>query len=373
MSKLTVPFFGIRRQYNNLRTDILDVTDEVLRSGQVMSGNYTAEFENWLARKNHAKYAITCHSGTQALEIMASYFALTVEKQAGDPPRIAMGAVTYSASANAWMRSGWEVEFLDVNKYGVMDPSGIDAANPPDAVLMIGIYGHAVENPFSSRGWAERLSLKSMMILEDAAQHWLSDNCRRMGLASAISFDPTKNFNSYGNGGAIVTDNSDLLHYAREMRSNGKPGNNLVGTNSRMSEVDCAQMLIKARHIDDWQRRRRDIASHWITRLKNTGIRSLVDVSNFDTHCYHKFVIELDDRDGLRRHLADQGIETRVHYEQPLHELSVFRQCRGPGILGSASALCRRVLSLPIYPELTDLEVEYIIDRVLDFSAQKRS
>jgi dTDP-4-amino-4,6-dideoxygalactose transaminase len=373
MSTLTIPFFGIKRQYNNLRTEILDVTDEVLRSGQVMSSNYTAEFENWLARKNHVKYAITCHSGTQALEIMASYFLQDIETQVGNQPRIAMGAVTYSASANAWMRSGWNVEFLDVNKYGVMNPSQINLANPPDAVLMIGIYGAAVENPFGSRGWVERLRLKSTIVIEDAAQHWLSADCQRMGLASAISFDPTKNFNNYGNGGAIVTDSSDLMHYAREIRNNGKPGNALLGTNSRMSEVDCAQMMIKSRHIDNWQQRRRDIASHWITRLKNTGIRSLIDIGNFDTHCYHKFVIELDDRDGLRRHLASQGIDTRIHYEQPLHEISAFRQCQGPGILATASALCRRVLSLPIYPELSDLEVEYIIDRVLDFSAQERN
>lgn len=369
MNKLAVPFFGIQRQYNNLRTEILDATDAVLRSGQVMSGNNTIEFENWLALKNHAKHAITCHSGTQALEIMASYYALDSVTR----PRVVMGSMTYNASANAFLRQGWDVEFADVDSYGVIDTHHINHANLPAAVLMIGIYGAAIENPFSSRGWAERLILKNMIILEDAAQHWLSDNCQRRGLASAISFDPTKNFNSYGNGGAIITDSSDLSHYAREIRSNGKPSNDLVGTNSRMSEVDCAQMLIKARHIDDWQRRRHDIASHWITRLKNTGIRSLIDVGNFDSHCYHKFVVELDDRDGLRKYLAGQGIETRVHYEQPLHELSVFRQCQGPGLLSAASALSRRVVSLPIYPELTDLEVDYVIDRVLDFAAQKHS
>ena len=361
MSNLTVPFFGIKRQYNNLRTEILDTTDVVLRSGQVMNGNNTVEFENWLARKNHVKYAITCHSGTQALEIMAAYYALNFVTR----PRIAIGSMTYNASANAWMRMGWEVEFVDVDSHGIINTHHINAANPPDAVLMIGIYGAAIENPFSSRGWAERLNFKKMMIVEDAAQHWLSNQCHRIGQAAAISFDPTKNFNSYGNGGAIVTDSSDLLHYAREMRSNGRPANDLVGTNSRMSEVDCAQMMIKARHIDDWQRRRKDIASHWITGLKNSGIRCLIDVGNFDSHCCHKVVIDLDARDDLKKFLGSRGIETRIHYEQPLHELPAFRRCLGPGMLAMASALSRRVLSLPIYPELTDLEVDYVIDQVL--------
>ena len=101
-------------------------------------------------------------------------------------------------------------------------------------------------------------------------------------------------------------------------------------------------------------------------RLKNTGIRSLIDANNADTHCYHKFVIDVDSRDILQRNLAIKGIEARVHYKEPLHELPAYTDYAGPDILSVASALSRRVLSLPIYPELSDLEVEYIIDSVLD-------
>ena len=101
-------------------------------------------------------------------------------------------------------------------------------------------------------------------------------------------------------------------------------------------------------------------------RLKNTGIRSLIDANNADTHCYHKFVIDVDKRDILERNLSIKGIETRIHYREPLHELSAYADYSGPDILSVASALSRRVLSLPVYPELTDLEVEYIIDSVLD-------
>ena len=101
-------------------------------------------------------------------------------------------------------------------------------------------------------------------------------------------------------------------------------------------------------------------------RLKNTGIRSLIDVHNFETHCYHKFVIDVDNRDILQRNLSIKGIETKIHYREPLHELPAYTDYAGPDILSVASALSRRVLSLPIFPELTDLEVEYIIDLVLD-------
>ena len=133
-----------------------------------------------------------------------------------------------------------------------------------------------------------------------------------------------------------------------------------------MSEIDCAQMMIKTRHIDAWQKRRATIANHWIERLKNTGIRTLIDDTNFSTHCYHKFVIETDSRDTVQRNLALRKIETKVHYAEPLHELPAYQGFDSPNILGASSALSRRCLSLPIYPELTDLEVEYIIDSLLD-------
>lgn len=369
MSNLTIPFAGVRRQYNALRPEILDATDEVLRSGQVMSGNYTAEFENWLARRNHSKYAITCHSGTQALEFMAAYFREHHTHQ----PRVAIPTLTYAATANAFMRAGWDVVFMDTDQFGIARIGSLGTRDPVDAVVLIGLYGAAVENPFYDRGWAGIMALRNMVVIEDAAQHWLSNNCLRLGHSAALSFDPTKNLNCYGNGGAVITDHSDMLHWVRECRDNGKPQHQATGTNSRISEVDAAQLMVKTRHLDAWQARRRDIANHWIMRLRGSAVRSLIDTHNFDDHCFHKFVIEVDHRDDLQRRLAQRGIETRVHYSQPLHEIGVFRQWPGPDILSTASALSRRVLSLPLYPELTDLEVEFIIDSVLDSAAAEHN
>jgi dTDP-4-amino-4,6-dideoxygalactose transaminase len=165
----------------------------------------------------------------------------------------------------------------------------------------------------------------------------------------------------------------DLLEFAREWTNNGKPKHASIGTNGRMSETESAQMLVKTRYIDAWQLRRKTIAKYWMERLKKSGIRTLIDSSNFETHCYHKFVIEADCRDLLRKHLDLHKIETRIHYEKPLHELPAYEKCTGPDILSGASALSRRCLSLPLYPELTDLEVEYVIDQVLDFSSEKHS
>jgi len=140
-----------------------------------------------------------------------------------------------------------------------------------------------------------------------------------------------------------------------------------------MSEIDCAQMIVKTRYIDQWQERRGTIARYWMERLQQSGVRCLIDKSNVDTHCFHKFVIEVDSRDILQNNLLIKGIETKVHYNAPLHEYPVYEKFSNPGLLSSASALSRRVLSLPMYPELSDLEVEYIIDQVLDCASKKHN
>ena len=265
--------------------------------------------------------------------------------------------MTYVATANAFIRAGWEIYIADTDYHGLLDKKKIPEELSIQATVLVGLYGAAVN---ADRFWATDL------IIEDGAQHWLSNDCRRIGNATAISFDPMKNLNAYGNGGAVVTDDMDLLEFAREWTNNGKPKHTSIGTNSRMSEVECAQMMVKTKYIDQWQARRKNISLYWMGRLKNTGIRSLIDANNADTHCYHKFVIDVDSRDILQRNLAIKGIETRVHYKEPLHELPAYTDYAGPDILSVASALSRRVLSLPIFPELSDLEVEYIIDSVLD-------
>ena len=121
MPGLKIPFFGLKKQYNIIQQEILDVTDEVLRSGDLMGGNYTSDFESWIARKNNSSYAVTCHSGTHALEIIASYYKKPYQR-----PRVLVPAMTYVASANAFMRTGWDVQLIDTDYYGIMDPKQID-------------------------------------------------------------------------------------------------------------------------------------------------------------------------------------------------------------------------------------------------------
>lgn len=362
MSGLTIPFTGLRKQYNNLRQEILDATDEVLRSGSLMNGNFTAEFEAWLAKKNGVKYAVCVHSGTSALEAIAEYYI--AESGMPTPPTVLIPSMTYAATANAFIRAGWDVHFIDTDHHGLIDVKKIPDVSY-QAVVLVGLYGASITHLGDIKRWRD-WTLNNKIVIEDAAQHWLASDGQRIGRATAISFDPMKNLPAYGNGGAVVTDDREIFDFVRAWRDNGKTTHNETGTNSRMSELDCAHMLVKARHIDAWQVRRSSIAGYWRERLRNTDIRCLIDQDNYHNHAYHKFVIDISNRDILQKNLAIRKIETKVHYVQPLHEIGTFRNYSGPDILSCASALSRRVLSLPIYPELTDLEVEYVIDQVLD-------
>jgi dTDP-4-amino-4,6-dideoxygalactose transaminase len=357
-----VAFTGLQKQYDQLRPEILDATDRVLRSGQLMSGNNTAEFEAWLARRNGVKHAVTCHSGTHALEIIAEYYATQTPLT---HPRVLIPTMTFAATANAFMRAGWDVHFVDTDIYGCIDPNKIHVDETYEAVVLVGLYGASVTKYRHLRHWQAWL-MRSTFVIEDAAQHWLADGSIRIGDAAAVSFDPMKNLANYGNGGAVLTDSFDLAGYARAWTMHGKPNHQTAGSNSRMSEIDCATLLVKAQYIDQWQVRRQEIAQYWRDSFRDTPVRCLIDYTNERGHAYHKFVIDVDNRNSVRERLSAAGIETRIHYEQPLHELGTFRQWPGPNWFGTASSLARRVLSLPLYPELTDLEVEYVVNQTKD-------
>lgn len=372
MTGLTIPFTGLKRQCESLRDKITATTGEVLSSGVLMNGPHTERFERWLAHKNHSRYAITVGSGTAALECLAEYYRKDYSKESR--PVILVPGMTYVATANAFTRAGWDLHFIDVDCYGIFNPDSIDDRINYQAVVLVGLYGASLSPQQHTRAWLD-WSLTDTTVIEDAAQHWLASDSFRIGSASAISFDPMKNLPCYGNGGAIVTDDINVRNFALQWRDAGKPLHYITGTNSRMSELDCALMMLKVEHLAEWQDRRTNIANYWIEQCRDSeNIRTLINDSNKHDHSFHKFVIEVDYRVQLQQLLKEQSnIETKMHYALPLFELDVMHQWPNPGLLSVSSTLCRRVLSLPIYPELTDSEVEYVIAQTLIHASSVRN
>ena len=358
MTTFAIPHFGLARQYKRLGNELLHATHEVLSSGCLVGGTFTLDFEKWLKNRIGCEYVTTVHSGTQALEFIAEYEFSIVETV--ETPTIRIPNLTYPATLNAFLKTGWEVEIVDTDANGILtEDTDIDHQFHRYDCL-VGLYGAVPDD----------LPLFKRTVV-DGAQHWLLVDQDEIGEGMAISFDPTKNLNASGNGGAIATDSKELYESVIAHKNNGKPDHFSPGTNSRMSELDCAHLLVRSKYIDEWQTRRKQIRQYYLKQFEYMPFKCLS--RPFLYHTDQKFVIYTDQRDALHRYLRSMSIEAKIHYPYTLGELPIAANLERPTLLSTSVMLSRGVLSLPIYPELTDGEVEYIANEVKNFFEENNS
>ena len=367
-----IKHFGLDRQYKNLREELLEATDNALREGQLTDGVFAKQFKDWLSIKTKANYVILCHSGTQALEIIARYERDTSPDQ--DPyanweydketyRAIRVPNLTYPATMNAFLSAGLKVELADTDRNGLLLPQEEDELQKIEC--HVGLFGAPTVAVESDNGVGV---LNNNIAIVDGAQHWLIAD-GNIGTAMAISFDPTKNLNASGNGGAIVTNNQALYEFANQWRDNGKPHHFYSGTNSKMSELDCAHLMVRTNYIDEWQERRKQIRQYYIERFSHIEpLRCLS--AGFETHADSKFVVYAGpERNDLVKWLERKDIETKIHYKIPLSELPIADDMVKPDLMSTSTMLTRSLLSLPMYPELTDAEIETVANAVCTYYA----
>jgi dTDP-4-amino-4,6-dideoxygalactose transaminase len=351
MSGYKIPFVDLRRQYEDLREEILDQMDSVFLSGQMLDGPMTRAFENAMAKRCHRRHAITVNSGTQA--ICLALMAMTPPRNDG----VMIPAVSFVATKNAVDILGRNSHVVDVDDQGLLDVRSIDIAPLKKKIgimMYVNLYGNMVDQD-KIRMYTEFFN-EGLLTIEDAAQsfgaYWDDQPSGSFGDASILSFDPMKNLPNYGSGGMVLTDDDLLANEIRNFKDNGKlSGFQIPGTNSKMNEADCAAMMVKLGHFDAWQARRAEIAEYYDSRLADYV--SLPQINPRVTPSWHKYVIQTPERDALQQYLFDHGVETKIHYAEPFAPLS------------NAIYLCDRVLSLPIYPEMTDSEVETVAELVI--------
>jgi dTDP-4-amino-4,6-dideoxygalactose transaminase len=359
-----IPFTGVARQYQGIREEILDASDRVYRTGQVLDGSYTAMFERQMAARTMRQYAVAVNSGTQALV----FAQLATAKNSG-AEKIMIPGISFVATLNSVVMAGNHPVYCDVDHNALLDLDTIDYAldGNVDTVMYVNMFGNVLD--YDKLVNVTRFFNSDVTVIEDAAQSFgASYNgipSGKLGDVSVLSFDPTKNLSNYGSGGMILTDDPDIYQFCVALRDNGKVLNHdFAGTNSKMSESDCAQMLIKLKYFDTWQRRRKEIADFYIENLMdwvdvllpNTGVE----------HAWHKFVIRTQHRSQLQGYLSSKSIETKIHYDTPLFEHAVGWDYvdYARDILRGCTAHSKEALSLPIYPEMTDYEVELIVNSI---------
>jgi dTDP-4-amino-4,6-dideoxygalactose transaminase len=363
-----IPFFGVDRQYNDLREEILDVTDLVYASGQVLDGPRTKLFEQTIAKMTERKYACSVGSCTQAL-----IFSLRSIEDFGVQHKVLIPAQSFVATVNAVLEAGYDPVFCDVDSStGLLDLNKIPVtADEISAIMYVNLFGNVLDQD-RLISYMEIFSDRKIPVIEDAAQsfgaYYRGVPSGKLGDVSCLSFDPTKNLNNYGSGGMILTDDPAIWELVADMRDNGKANEHIAsGTNSKMSEADCAQMLVKLKYFDSWQKRRTEIANYYTEELDGWVGIPTVDMNV--EHAWSKYVIHSDSRSTLHIELGNAGVETRINYPTPLHLQPVsyqfdFGRYDRTDILEGAENFSRTCLSLPIYPELEDYEIEYVVDAV---------
>jgi dTDP-4-amino-4,6-dideoxygalactose transaminase len=361
-----IPFFGLARQYKNLREELLDASDRVYSSGKVLGGHYTKEFERQIAARCHRGYAIAVNSCTQGL-IFAQKTVLQKP-----PYSVLIPTVSFAATVNSVVMNNFTPVFCEIDYQGLMDLDTLDYQLDTNvgAVMYVNLFGNTVDwDKFQIQ---TRFFNNNVKIIEDAAQSFGANfngvPSGKMGDVSVLSFDPTKNLPNYGSGGMILTDDVDVWIACRNLVDNGKADDHsLPGTNSKMSESDCAQMLVKLQHFDSWQRRRADIAEYYTKELY--PFLDIIGPTSGTTHAWHKYVVRANNRNSLLNYLHLHGVETRIHYDVPLYDLGVSFDYidYAKHLFSETSVFTRECLSLPIYPELTDHEVEHIVTVVKNY------
>ena len=369
-----IPFYGVDRQYLSLRDEILDASDKVYRSGKMLDGDYTTQFEMAMAKYCHRQYAITVNSGTTGL--------LLALQSLDRRDNILIPSISFIATLNSALLafSDDKIHMTDVDFAGLMD---LDSVSEQlhlniDTIMYVNLFGNTIDYD-RFRVVTEFFHKNDIKVVEDAAQSFGASYkgipSGKMGDISVLSFDPTKNFNNYGSGGMILTDDAHIAESVRDFKNNGKSTMTRPGVNSKMSEIDCAQMLIKLKYFEQWQRRRAEIAEHYEQSFGH--FVDLLPTTEGTVHARSKFAFRVGGRNNLQGFLLSENIPTLYHYAIPLYDYA--STLAGPQMpfldtaaWGSAN-FARQTISLPIYPELTDSEVEHIADTVKRYFSMVRS
>lgn len=355
-----IPFGDLKRQHNVLRAELEAATVRVLASGWYILGPEVRAFEEAFAAFCTARFCIGVANGTEALHLALA--ALGVGP--GDEVVTVANASVYQAITI--LAVGARPVFVDVDERShTMDPTALESAITPRtrAIMPVHLYGRMADMD----AILKIAGRHGIPVVEDCAQaHGATLGGRvagSLGVLGCFSFYPTKNLGALGDGGAVVTSDAALAEKLRRLRQYGwerkyytrDPG----GLNSRLDELQAALLTVKLPHLPAWNARRRAIAARYQERLADTGL-ILPAAPPDGEHVYHLYVVRAAGRDVVQARLQERGIGTDVHYPLPTHMQPVYTSFAPPGGLPVTERLAREVVSLPMYPELTDDEIDAV-------------
>lgn len=371
---MKIPLLDLKRQYYSIKPEIDGAIARVLESGQFILGPEVEAFEREVAAYCGVKHAIGVASGTDALWLSLKALGL------GPGDRVITTPFTFFATAGAIVNVGARPLFVDIEPRTYnLDPERLETLPKNElerckAIIPVHLYGQMAEmEPLMAFARAHALA-----VIEDAAQaigaEYKGRKAGTIGDLGIFSFFPTKNLGAYGDGGMVVTNDGSLAERVRLLRVHGsKPKyyHQIVGTNSRLDALQAAILRAKLPYLVGWSKARQHWAQCYNESLGKLKLPiELPDVRPGSTHIYHQYTIRVRDgrRDTLRAYLKDQGIGTEVYYPLPLHLQGCFKDLGyREGDFPEAERASREVLSLPIFPELTEEELQQVVGTIQHF------
>ena len=377
---MKVPLLDLKQQYQLIKAEVLEVTEEVYESQYFILGDRVEMLEKQIAAYCRCRYAVGVSSGTDALLI--SLMAADI----GPDDMVITTPYSFFATAGSIARTGARPVFVDIDPetYNI-SPQGVESVmssmstserKKVKAMIPVHLYGQCAEMD-------QLLTLAGqydLVVIEDAAQAigatYREKTAGAMGAFGCFSFFPSKNLGAFGDGGIVTTPSEHYHEKLRLLRVHGsfpKYYHSLIGGNFRLDALQAAIVSVKLKYLDQWTAARRENATVYRRLFEDAGLtkRIKLPVEKEAGHIYNQFVIRVDaKRDDLQKHLRTAGIGTEVYYPIPLHQQRCFAYLGyATGDFPVSEQAAKQTLALPIYPELTDDQQVYVVDSIRQFYA----
>ncbi len=361
VAQMTVPILDLKAQYATIKEEIQAAVNSVLENQHFILGPEVKALEKEIAEYCGTKYAVGVASGTDALILGLRACGV------GPGDEVIVPSFTFIATADAVSLLGAEPVFADIDPdtYNI-DPKSIERRITPrtKAIVPVHLYGQSADmDPILAL--AKKHNLK---VIEDTAQAigatYKGRKTASMGDVGCISFFPSKNLGGYGDGGMVVTNSEEVARHLSSLRAHGSSKKYLSdeqGWNSRLDELQAAILRVKLRHLDQWSIQRREAARRYDNLLQGLPGIVVPKRNGFGDHVFHQYTVRVPQRDLMQKRLAEVGVTTMVYYPHPIHLQPIYSSLGyRPGDLPVTEEACQQVFSLPMFPELTPDQSEYV-------------
>lgn len=361
--QMQVPILDLKAQYETIREEVREAIDQVLEKQHFILGPEVKALEQEIAQYCGTRYGVGVASGTDALILGLKACGI------GPGDEVIVPSFTFVATADAVSALGGTPVFADIDPDTFnLDPSQVEPliTARTRAIVPVHLYGQMADmGPLLQLARAHNLK-----VVEDTAQAlgatYEGKRSASFGDVGCISFFPSKNLGAYGDGGMVVTDSEETYRHLLSLRAHGSSKKYFSleqGWNSRLDELQAAILRVKLRHLEQWCEKRQSVADRYDRLLARVPGVVVPARSESGEHVFHQYTIRIPQRDAIQRALAEQGISTMVYYPVPIHLQPIYSALGyRPGSLPATEAACREVLSLPMFPELTDQQMEYVVD-----------